>query len=97
MITKRIFHCICGVLACENAWDVSPNTGTLDGTFQAVGSVEECRDLCLADPLCVAIDVSSGVPFLCFLHTNDSLMGNEDYTSEIISQHALLNRCEPGN
>ncbi len=82
--------------ACETEWEISPNTGTTGGTFVAAQTVEECRDLCIADPDCLAIDASSTSPVLCFLHTNQSLNGGDNFTNSFISQHILVNRCENG-
>ena len=87
---------LCSCSACETEWELSPNTGTTGGTFVAAQTVDECRDLCVVDPECSAIDVSSGSPILCFLHTNESLGDGDSYTSEFISQHKLINKCPPG-
>ncbi len=81
---------------CETEWKVSSNTGTTGGEFVGAQSLEDCRDLCLANPECVAVDVSLEAPFLCFLHTNQSLGDGDNYTSPFISQDMVVNRCFNG-
>ncbi len=78
---------------CEDSWSVFPGIATLGGVFSSVESQAACRSLCVADPGCVAVDISNGSPFFCFIHNNDSLTHNEPYNSEFIAQHRLDRRC----
>ncbi len=80
-------------LACEDRWVMNAGMGTVGGQFQEAASVQECMDLCLADPECAAVDVSSQVPFFCFLHSDTDMVSNDNYTSELISQYVLMERC----
>ncbi len=82
--------------ACEIEWDILSGVGTLDGEYQDTVSQVECLSLCISDPYCVAADISSGIPVLCFLHRNDSLIANSNYTNPSISQHRIINRCPSG-
>ncbi len=83
-------------MPCEDEWDMSPEVGTLGGEFRTAESLEDCLDQCLARPDCVAVDARTELPFFCFLHTNQSLTDNEDYTNTFISQYVLRTRCDKG-
>ncbi len=84
------------ITACEAEWEVVAAKGTLGGEFQDATSLQECLDLCLADPECVAADFGNQAPFFCFLHSNRSLNENEDYFNPFIFQHVLKSRCDEG-
>ncbi len=79
---------------CVEEWSVVEGMGTLGGQFTDAASLEECLNMCLADPECVAVDVNTEVPFFCFSHTNDSLQTNNNYSNTHISHYRLLQRCE---
>ncbi len=81
---------------CEDEWDVILGMGTLGGDFQVVDIQKDCLDLCLSDPDCVAVDVSTQAPFFCFVHSNQSLLDNESYNNTLILQQRLTKRCADG-
>ncbi len=87
--------CCVAVAVCTERWEVLQNLGNNGGIFHVASSLDECQDICLLDPDCVAIDVSEQDPFFCFTHTNQSLLENT-YSSQFISQHRLLERCQIG-
>ncbi len=80
---------------CVASWDMIPNIGTLGGDFRMVSNTSECQDLCVATPDCVAVDVTTHTSVVCFLHTQNTMDTNNNYSSHLVAQY-LLHRCGGG-
>ena len=82
---------------CEVIWLTRPNMAAWGGLpVHSTGTTQECFDICVAQPTCVAVDIdrNEDMVALCWLHLNVTDL-KDVRPSDHVDHSRLLRQCSP--